>query len=229
MSLETDADVPDTALDPPERARPRLRVNPGSRGGRALAVAVAVVVAATAALVWRDSPQVSPVPPLPALDAVPAAVSSPVEPPSLLVVSVLGAVVRPGLVTVPAEARIADAVAAAGGRRDDADMFGLNWAEKVSDGDQIVVGSTTGSVPTASPARPPSADGDAAEPVGGTVSLNEATEAELDALPGVGPVTASAIVEWRTENGQFSSVDQLSEVPGIGPTRLSRLKDLVTP
>ncbi|MBY6540564.1 ComEA family DNA-binding protein [Rhodococcus sp. BP-349] len=219
----------------------RFRIDPGSRGVRALAVAAVLLVGAVGAVVMRDSPQVTAVPPLPPLvteSETPTPTMSAPESAGV-VVSVLGAVIRPGLVTVPAESRIADVVAAAGGRRDDADLFGLNWAAKVSDGDQVVVGSTTGSVPLA-PASVSVAgegSGDSGQAGGrsgdsgkaaGLVSLNEATEAELDALPGVGPVTASAIVQWRTENGGFTSVDQLSEVSGVGPARLEKLTPLVT-
>ncbi|KQU30431.1 MULTISPECIES: helix-hairpin-helix domain-containing protein [unclassified Rhodococcus (in: high G+C Gram-positive bacteria)] len=208
----------------------RFRIDPGSRGVRALAVAAVLLVGAVGAVVMRDSPQVAAVPPLPPLITESETPTTSAPESAGVVVSVLGAVMRPGLVTVPAESRIADVVAAAGGRRDDADLFGLNWAAKVSDGDQVVVGSTTGSVPLA-PA-PVSVAGEGSSDAGGKapglVSLNEATEAELDALPGVGPVTASAIVQWRTENGGFTSVDQLSEVSGVGPARLEKLTPLVT-
>ncbi|MGB6180706.1 MAG: ComEA family DNA-binding protein [Rhodococcus sp. (in: high G+C Gram-positive bacteria)] len=220
-AADLEADVP----GPGPSVGARWRLDPGSRGLRALAIAAVVFVVATLGLVWRDAPEVSAVPPLPAVDERPIVDA---QPPPALVISVLGAVVRPGLVTVPADSRIADAVAAAGGRRGDADMFGLNWAAKVSDGDQVIVGSTDGSIPVAPAGAVPAGTGVEA-PSGATVSLNTATEAELDSLPGVGPVTARSIVEWRSENGRFDTVEQLAEVPGIGPARLNRLKDLVTP
>jgi competence protein ComEA len=80
--------------------------------------------------------------------------------------------------------------------------------------------------PSAGPGSPPPAS--SAAEAGGRVNLNTATETELDALPGVGPVTAKAILDWRERNGRFTSVDQLAEVDGIGPARLARLRDLVT-
>lgn len=218
---------------------------------RALLAVGVVLVLGTVGAVWRDGPEASaPVPPLPALEIgegdIDAETGSPTPGSAAgssdvadasAVVSVIGAVLRPGLVTLPAGARIADAVAAAGGHRADADMFGLNWAQKVTDGDQIVVGSTTGDGPSTSSGPSMSAGpsvgagaavGTTAPPAGAGVSLNTATLADLDALPGVGPVTATAILAYRDENGPFTSVDQLAEVSGIGPARLEALRSLVT-
>ncbi|WP_306361174.1 ComEA family DNA-binding protein [Nocardia sp. CC227C] len=158
----------------------------------------------------------------------------------VLVVSVVGLVERGGLLRFPTGARVADALAAAA-PRGDADLSGLNLAQYLSDGDQIVIGRA-GPNPTAPQAgssivgaaaqhpgtpRTPSAT---PHPTGTTtvVNLNTATEAELDALPGIGPVTAKAIIAWRTEHGRFGSVDQLADVQGIGPARLERLRGLVT-
>jgi len=134
---------------------------------------------------------------------------------------------------------VADAITAAGGPRDGADLTGLNLAQRVQDGDQILVGAAapTGDGPrlgsaTISAGGAGGAAGTAAgAPVPGTagkIDLNTATEAQLDALPGVGPVTARAILAWRTANGRFTAVDQLAEVDGIGPARLARLRELVT-
>ncbi|WP_228810923.1 ComEA family DNA-binding protein [Nocardia otitidiscaviarum] len=158
----------------------------------------------------------------------------------VVVVSVVGLVERGGLLRFPTGARVADALAAAAPRRD-ADLSGLNLAQYLSDGDQIVIGRT-GPNPTApqagssivgaqaqypdTPRTPPAAPRPTATTT--IVNLNTATEAELDALPGIGPVTAKAIIAWRTEHGRFGSVDQLADVQGIGPSRLERLRGLVT-
>jgi competence protein ComEA len=131
----------------------------------------------------------------------------------------VGLVVRPGLVTVPSGARVADAVAAAGGLRPDADPASVNMAAVVSDGQQIAVG-----VPGAA-ADPGASAGPAAS---GPVNLNTATAAQLDALPGIGPVLAQRIVDYRTQQGRFTSVDQLDDVPGIGPALYGRLSGSVT-
>lgn len=221
----------------PERPTPRprgVRLDLGSRGLRALVAVGVVLVLGTAGLLMRDAPEVVAVPPLPSVagPAVESAVSAEPDPPSSMVVSVVGAVLRPGLVTVPVGSRVADAVAAAGGHRPEADMLTLNWARPVADGEQVVVGvggaAPVGGVLPADGAPPTAvALGEAAAP--GRVSLNSATEADLDALPGVGPVTAAAIVAWREENGPFASVEQLAEVTGIGPARLEKLTELVVP
>ncbi|MGC4960130.1 helix-hairpin-helix domain-containing protein [Gordonia sp. DT218] len=178
--------------------------------------------------------------------AAPAA--SVVPPPAAedLVVSVVGLVHRPGLVRLRGQARVADAIDRAGGARQGADLLSLNLAQRLNDGDQILVGyagsggrmsmrsAVVGPSGAAGAADPPSAGsgGPATSgPTGGTtgkVNLNTATEAQLDELPGVGPVTAKAIIGWRDTHGQFASVEQLGEVDGIGPARLAKLRDLVT-
>lgn len=204
---------------------------------------VAVLATATGIFtVWWDSPTVQAVPPLPTAQPVaqpvPADAHSgdPTTAPAAsqptaeeLVVSVVGLVHVPGLVRLPAGARVADALAAAGGPLDGADTVALNLAQKVADGDQVVVG-VVGEAPTSSS----TSVGGAAESAPGRpsssalVDLNTATETELDALPGVGPVTAAAIVAWRTSNGKFTDVEQLGEVDGIGPARLAKLRTLVS-
>ena len=112
---------------------------------------------------------------------------------------------------------MADAVAAAGGLLPGADPAAVNLAAVLTDGQQIAVG-----VPAAG-----AAPGPAAPPAGGRVSLNSATAADLDALPGIGPVLAQRIVDHRAENGPFTAVEQLDDVPGIGPATFDELVDLV--
>ena len=155
-----------------------------------------------------------------------------------MVVSVVGLVHKPGLVTLTPGARIADALQAAGGAVDGADTIGLNMARPLGDGEQIVVGlaplsgqpTALGSTVSPGSAGPPTsgaATGSTKPKRGEVLDLNTATVEQLDALPGVGPVTAAAIVAWRQANGKFTSVDQLAEVDGIGPARLEKLRALV--
>jgi competence protein ComEA len=142
-----------------------------------------------------------------------------------LIVDVEGLVRRPGLVRVAAGSRVADAVAAAGGASSGAAPARINLARPLTDGEQVLVpgphdplpdvgGGSGSTVPGASPARQ-------------VVDLNTATSAQLDGLPGVGPVLAGRIVQWRAEHGRFTNVDQLGEVSGIGDALLSKLRPLV--
>ncbi len=135
--------------------------------------------------------------------------------PSGLVVHVTGEVRRPGVVTLPVGSRVADAVAAAGGVRRGGSLGSTNLARLLVDGERIEVGgrSSNGSVGGAATAGP--------------VDLNSATAEQLDALPGIGPVTAAKILAWRSQNGRFSVVEELAEVPGIGPRTLAELRPLV--
>lgn len=147
-----------------------------------------------------------------------------------VVVHVVGAVATPGVRRLPAGARVVDAVDAAGGAVADADLSRLNLAAPVEDGQQVYV-PRVGEVvlPPVGPAGGASGaagtPGDADD--GGPVNLNTATVDELDALPGVGPTIAQAIVDHRSEHGPFESVDQLIEVSGIGEAKLEQLRSLV--
>jgi competence protein ComEA len=160
----------------------------------------------------------------------PEVVAAPLEPVAeaparpLLVVHVVGEVRRPGLYRLRDGSRIADAVRRAGGARHGADLAALNLAAPLVDGVQVLVPSraTVGGTPSGG------ADTGASTSVS-AVSLSSATVEELDELPGVGPITAQKIVDYRAEHGPFGSVDDLDAVPGIGPTRIEQLRDLVTP
>ena len=149
---------------------------------------------------------------------------------AVLVVHVVGAVRRPGLYRLREGARVADAVARAGGSTRRAELAALNLAAPLVDGIQVLVPARVRMVGTA-----PSGDADVTAPdaavagLGAKVSLGTATADELDELPGVGPVTAQKILDYRAEHGPFRSVDELDAVPGIGPTRVEQLRDLVTP
>jgi competence protein ComEA len=187
-----------------------------------LAVLVAVVLLVGGSiLLLGGSPPVEQPPLLPAArDSPPAVNAAPAKAAeSSLVVSVVGKVHSPGLVTVPAGTRVADALRAAGGALDGTDVTALNLARKLSDGEQLNVG-----IPP--PPNAQSADNVAAPP--GKLDLNTASAEQLDTLPGVGEVTAKKIIEWRTSHGTFTSVDQLQQVDGIGATRFSRLREQVT-
>lgn len=208
-----------------------VRTDPGRAGVVALGAIGVLAVLVTVFTVMRQPP-----PPVSAhLPPVQPVSPSSVSAPSSLVISVAGLVTSPGLVTLTSGARVADAVTAAGGAADGADIVTLNMARPVADGDQIVVGlapapgqpaGMASSIIAAgqSPSAGSAASG-AAPP--GRVNLNTATESELDELPGVGPVMAASIVRWRSEHGKFTSIDQLSEVDGIGPSRLDKLRALV--
>jgi competence protein ComEA len=147
------------------------------------------------------------------------------------VVSVTGRVRHPGLVHLTSGARVADAITAAGGPLDPADLTGLNLAARLADGDSVVVAGPGGSsVDEASTDVPPATAGALTGPGASTapVDLNTADAAALDSLPGVGPVTAAAIIAWRTEHGPFTDIEQLQAIPGIGPAKYAQIALYVT-
>lgn len=156
--------------------------------------------------------------------AFPLPRAAPPAPPPQLVVDVSGAVQRPGLYRLPQGSRIADALTRAGGATAKAAVDGVNLAAPLADGEQVVV-----------PLRAPGG-GSAVAPAGaspgassGPVSLSTATVDQLDALPGIGPVTAQKIIDYRTEHGAFHSVEELDAISGIGPAKLGQLQGLVVP
>lgn len=194
----------------PARRRVRWSVRPRTAGA-----VVVVLVAVAAVVLWR----VWPAGPLDAGEAgVVVSLADPAVPSAtataggaVLVVHVVGEVRSPGVVRLPDGARVTDAIEAAGGPTRDADLAGVNLARLVADGEQVVV----------------PAPGSAAEAGTAALDLNAATDEELDALPGIGPVLAARIVAWRSEHGRFSTVEELAEVSGIGPALLSGLRELV--
>jgi competence protein ComEA len=236
--------LPETGTDGASSWIAAVRADPGRAGVIALGVVGVIAVLVTLFTLARDdtppvaSAKLPPVQMVSSASPTPdAAAPQPDEP---VVVSVVGLVHKPGLVTLDPGARIADALTGAGGPLDGADLLGLNMARRVADGEQIVVGIASapgqpaamgssispgeGAV-SATTATPPTA-GNISAPES-LVNLNSATAEQLDALPGIGPVTAAAIVAWRDANGSFSNVDQLGDVDGIGPARLEKLRDLV--
>ncbi|GLZ79337.1 hypothetical protein Afil01_41440 [Actinorhabdospora filicis] len=193
-----------SVLECDARRRARWDVPPRTR--LVLAVLGGVALLAGGGLAWWSWPRAEPVAPVVEVaESVPSAVP--------LVVSVAGKVRRPGLVRLPPGSRVADAVAAAGGVADEADLGLLNLARKVADGELIVVGGP-----------PVAQEGGAAGPL----NLNAATAEQLDALPGVGPVLARRIVDYRDAHGGFGSVEELRQVDGIGASRFADLRELVT-
>jgi competence protein ComEA len=205
-----------------------LAIGPGQ-----LAVVALVVVAGLAATTWwlvRANPTEVPAAgavrePEPLLTGLPTVTSTagPDEA-SELVVDVAGKVRRPGIAVLAPGSRVVDALEAAGGARPGVDLSALNLARQLVDGEQILVGVAPAPGVAAGAAGTPA-------PAGGPgrlIALNTASQTELEALPDVGPVTASAIIAWREEHGGFTAVDELLEVDGIGDATLARLAPLVT-
>ena len=249
--------TPDLLTTGSEGGRHRREVAASDGGRRRLSAQhLAVVALAVAALVtlaawWalRSVPQADPVPlsvarsvPTPTGPPAGSTAPDPGTPPvgveagdvpvsasaqsTGLVVDVAGKVRRPGIVELPAGSRVIDALAAAGGARPGVDTADLNLARPLVDGEQIVVGLDVPSAPSGSAGGVPPAVGSttAAPP---SVDINTADQTELETLPGIGPVTAQSILAWRTENGLFSSVDQLLDVSGIGEATLADIEPFV--
>jgi competence protein ComEA len=244
--------------EPPEwppRPTPRRHANEIAQAwlrwvglSRLLLTAVAVAVVAVGGVWLLRAPAPATEAGLPFATTTPLAVSAPAastQPPAspvsvttgdaqpaALVVHVAGAVVAPGVYELPATARIADAVAAAGGPSEDGDLDGINLAAAMIDGQRVHV-PVIGEVDPAQVASGAGAGAAAAVAPGATVALepidvNSATAADLEQLPGIGPATAAAIVDDRQRNGPFASVDDLDRVPGIGAAKLEAIRASVT-
>jgi competence protein ComEA len=183
----------------------------GGNGVKALAAFAVLIAGLAAILAWHGRPTVRPV--APATVGSAAVVRSTAA--STIVVAVSGRVQHPGLVRLPAGSRVADAIDAAGGVLPGTDTSALNLARKLSDGELIAVGVPAGS-------DSPTGSG------GGPVNLNTATVQQLETLPGVGPVLAQHIIDYRDQHGGFTSVDQLRQVSGIGDAKFADLRNRVT-
>jgi competence protein ComEA len=197
------------------------------------AVGVRYVVAPRAAAPAGEQTFVlsSEAPGRPSSSASPSAAEA--SPAADALVYVCGAVRTPGVVRVPAGARVADALDLAGGPTSRAELAAVNLAAKVVDGQQILVpekGQAAVAPATASAAGAGSSTGAglAAAPAGGLVNINTATLEQLDALQGVGPSTAQKIIDYRTANGPFSSIDDIKNVSGIGDAKFAAMKDAIT-
>ncbi|SKB04029.1 helix-hairpin-helix domain-containing protein [Aeromicrobium choanae] len=221
LAATFDATLPDPDRPPPGRRR---RPDPSRRLLRPGHVRFAAVVGGAAAVlvVWwllAGRPHEVTVPTSSGVEVAGTTPSAGATS-GTLVVDVAGRVRRPGIVTLPPGSRVHEAIKAAGGTKGKVDTASLNLARVLTDGEQVVVGA---------PAAAPS--GGAASPSGqaeAVVNLNSADLVALDSLPGVGPVTAEAIVAWREENGPFRSVDDLLDVKGIGEATLADLRDRVS-
>ncbi len=213
-----------------DRIPPTLRAARWCLDGRSVVVlvVVAVLAVAVALVLFGRSPRTETVvtPTLIAPTGVPVPASTAPSGNSTataaLTVHVAGLVARPGVYSLPAGARVVDAIDAAGGAIDGTDLSLLNLARLLLDGEQVAVGVPSAPVP-------PGGVGPGAGPTPGVapIDLNTATESDLDTLPGVGPVLAARIVAWREENGTFSSVDELLEVSDIGESTLADIAPLV--
>jgi competence protein ComEA len=184
----------------------------------AAAVAVAIVLVVFVRHLGESGSAARAVTPLPTPAKPAKAVAA-----KLLVIDVAGAVRRPGLYRLREGSRIDDAIAAAGGPTAKAQLDAVNLAAPIADGEQVVVPGR--GVAGAPAATPPAAGSSPSAPL----DLNTATAEQLDSLPGIGPVTAQKILDYRQAHGPFHSVAELEGVPGIGPGRLSQLKGLVIP
>ena len=195
-----------SVVDVSSHAEPRRIWELGTPAVRALAAFAVAVAVVAGVIAWRARPQVEPV--------APAATGGPSQSASsgYVVVAVSGKVRRPGLVRLPAGSRVADAIEAAGGALAGTDTSQINLAKKVSDGELIAIGVPAGPGPSA----------------GGPVNLNTATLEQLQTLPGVGPVLAQRILDYRDQHGGFESVADLQNVSGIGVSRYNDLKNRVT-
>jgi competence protein ComEA len=222
LAASFDAELPAAVAEdvaPPVRRRVEI---PHVRVLAALAVAASVL------LVWwllAGRPRTSePVAPL--------AFAATTKPPTgaepaggIVVVDVVGKVRQPGIVTVPKGSRVYQAIEQAGGLKGRVDTTSLNMARELTDGEQILVGIAPVEGTGAASGGAEASGG--APPAGTRINLNTATAEQLDTLPGVGPVTARAILGWRDTNGRFDSVDDLLDVKGIGEATLAELRDLV--
>lgn len=246
--LQSLADRLKPSAQPPSAQPPsaRLRSGPEKANVRVLAVIAVIAALVAGGYLWLARPRPDPAPSTAdaAATEVPAGAPSPASPsgpspgavpagaanPAAVVVHVLGKVKHPGVVTLPSGSRVEEAIKAAGGVRPGAGTGTLNLARKLVDGEQIPVGVR---LPSPAPRMPPPGQPPPGQPPPGSaapgtpVDLNAATAEQLDQLPGVGPVLAQRIVDYRTQHGGFRSVDQLQDVDGIGARRFADLRPMV--
>jgi competence protein ComEA len=230
LPSDRDEDSPLRRPAPPRTWRERLEGLADATGTtpvRILVGGVVVVAGLLAALLLLRPPEPPPEAALPFASTTTALTPASTGTTGLevLVVHVAGAVAAPGLHELTPGARVADAVAAAGGLAPQADPARINLAAPVVDGERVYVLAVGEQEPPVALGSPPASAGD---PGSGPVDLNTADAAALESLPGIGPSTAAAILQHRAEVGAFTSVDQLLDVPGIGEAKLEALRDLVT-
>ena len=220
LAASFDAELP--PVDEPDPVRVRRTVELPH-----VKVFATIAVAASVLLVWwllSGRPETSePAAPLAFAEST-APSGTAKAPVAELIIDVVGKVRKPGIVTVPKGSRVYQAIEAAGGLKGRVDTASLNMARVLSDGEQILVGIE----PVGAPAAAEGSSGPSGSAAGAKVNLNSATAEQLDTLPGVGPVTAQAILDWRQENGRFGSVEELLDVKGIGDATLAELRDHVS-
>jgi competence protein ComEA len=218
----------------PDTLRGRVALGPGQLA--VVAVLVALGLAVTAWWVVRADPSQPTAPPaMPATPSDGLLSMAPEAAPSAspagaeggrITVDVAGKVRRPGIAVLEAGSRVVDAIKAAGGARKGVDLSSLNLARELVDGEQILVGMAAAPVAPGRAAVPPAPGAPSA--TGPLVNLNLATQAELETLPEVGPVTAQAILAWRDQHGGFTAIAELLEVDGIGEATLAQITPYVT-
>lgn len=228
-SLDTWGPLRDFVRDRLPSAVRGARMDAGSRGVFALAVVALLAAVVALVMAWSSAARPAaagksiPVPgvAVPRLSASPTVRATPSVAPDV-VVDVAGKVRRPGLVKLAEGSRVADAIAAAGGELPGTATVGLSLARRLVDGEQLLIGMPQ----VAAVSGPGSSSAASGAPVG-PVDLNTATVSDLDALPGIGPVLAQRVVDWRSAHGSFTSVDQLREVSGLGGKKFDSLAPLV--
>ncbi|PRZ31404.1 competence protein ComEA [Antricoccus suffuscus] len=225
-----DGSIDEPVSEAEAQPEPRPRLVADRRSVLAFVITAVVAAVIASAVTWFSRPTSEPVSP-PALSAATNTRTSGTEAPqseaspsaaATIVVSVIGYVATPGLVTLPEGSRVADAIAACGGISPGADLTTVNLARVLSDGEQIAVGVPGGAQASATQG------GTAPTGTGAKVNINTASAEDFDSLPGIGPVIATRIIDFRTKNGKFKSVEDLSNVSGIGPSIMGSIKDLVT-
>ena len=182
-----------------------------------MALGAALALLVVGLVRWLAAPQ----------PGLPVQLSPPPSPPPL-VVYVSGAVTEPGVYSLPAGSRVRDLIQAAGGLLPEADDQSLNLAALLQDGQRVIAPFRPTPAPTRDPSQPLPAGKTPTLQVIYPLNINSATQAELETLPGIGPVTAQNILAYRQEHGPFQAVEELDQVPGIGPVTLENLKPLVT-
>jgi competence protein ComEA len=168
----------------------------------------------------------------------PISLSTPLPAPAIQV-HVAGAVANPGIYALPADGRVAEAIQAAGGLSPAADSQAINLAAHLQDGDRLLVPALSPTLPPAAASEAPSRSGSQIVlptqtspgiilPDVGKIDINRATQAELESLPGIGPVTAQKIIDYRQTHGPFKDIEEIMDVKGIGPATFEKIKDLIT-
>ena len=180
----------------------------------------AVVLAGTVFFLRRPEP--------PAAVTIVTVTPRPTAPPASIIVDVRGAVNKPGVYALPLGSRVQDALMLAGDVASEADTRPLNLARRLNDGEQIYVPLVGEATPTvvATPGRSVQLNAPTKIP-GGKINLNTATLGELDTLPGIGPAIAQRIIDYRAQNGDFKTIDDLKKVRGIGDALFNQIKDLI--